>query len=368
MARDTANRLREAALALFSERWYEVVSVAEICRTAGVSNGVFYRYFSTKEELFFSLLESFLEKFARDLDEIDGPTLEERVRRFVSVVAGAARRYAGEVAVFREGQYRFPRFEQRLRNLYVRTVERVYRRRISEVEYLYLLSGLRFIATRSLMHDLAIDYDLLVRLIMTGVFDATGERVELVTAEDPGEPTQDSARERFFHAAVDLIARHGFFAVQVVDIARAAGYSVGSFYKTFRSKESFFADLVHEIGHLTRHHLSAQLDPASSRWRQEVKGMWNFLHYFGKRPTYYEIVREAEFVVPESVRAYYDAFEHGYAARLTGFPPGQRSLVANFLMGLSHYLGIETLLQGSVADTREAVLELGRLLTTGIPT
>lgn len=367
MARDTANRLRNSALQLFADRWYEVVSVAEVCRSAGVSNGTFYRYFSSKEELFFSLLEEFLDKFGRDLESVGGATLAERLRRFVLVVAGAARRYAGEVAVFREGQYRFPRFEERLRDLYVRTVERIYGRSISEVEYVYLVSGLRFISTRSLLHDLEIDDELLVRILLQGVFEPTAETLELDPPATPDDRVADSPREAMLAGAVDLIAEKRFYAVQVVDIARAAGYSVGTFYNTFAGKEEFFAELVREIGHQTRHHLTAQLGTDRSRWLQEVEGMWHFLGYFGARPTYYEIVREAEFVVPGSVRDYYDAFEHGYVSRLTGFPPGQRPLVANFLMGLSHYLGIEVLLQKSVPDARQAVTEIGLLLTTGVP-
>jgi len=51
VARDTLPRLQSAGLGLFSEQWYEIVSVAEICRRAGVSNGAFYRYFPGKEEL-----------------------------------------------------------------------------------------------------------------------------------------------------------------------------------------------------------------------------------------------------------------------------------------------------------------------------
>jgi len=44
----TKDRLIESALESFSERWYETVSVAEICRNANLSNGVFYRYFKDK--------------------------------------------------------------------------------------------------------------------------------------------------------------------------------------------------------------------------------------------------------------------------------------------------------------------------------
>lgn len=367
MARDTLPRLRSAGLGLFSEQWYEVVSVAEICRRAGVSNGAFYRYFPGKEELFFALLEEFLRKFADELDGVAGASLEERLRGFVRVVAGAADRYAGEVTVFREGQYRFPQFEERLRALYVDTAERIYGRRISEVEYLYLLSGLRFVSTRSLVSDLEIDEEFLVQLLLHGVFEPTGEALILELLPEPLPPSSASPAERLLHEAVELIGERGFYAVQVVDIARAAGYSVGTFYNHFAGKDQFLGELVREIGHLTRHYLRAHQPSASSRWLQEVQGMWNFLNYFSRHPEYYEIVREAEFVVPESVRDYYDAFERGYITRLSSVPSARRSLVANFLMGISHYLGIEVLFQRRVPDIATTVRELGALLAHGLP-
>jgi AcrR family transcriptional regulator len=44
-------RILEAALALFLKQGVEAVSVAEICRAAGVSNGSFFHHFPSKDEL-----------------------------------------------------------------------------------------------------------------------------------------------------------------------------------------------------------------------------------------------------------------------------------------------------------------------------
>lgn len=366
MARDTLPRLRSAGLRLFSEQWYDAVSVAEICRRAGVSNGAFYRYFPGKQELFFGLLEDFLATLECDLAGVTGDSHRERLRSFVQVVAGAARRYAAEVNVFREGQYRFPQFEERIRGLYVKTAQDIYGRPISEVEYIYLLSGLRFVATRSLLSGLEVDEELVVELLSGGVFEATDEAITLSTPPEPPAPGGESPHDRLLHEAVALIGERGFYAVQVVDIARTAGYSVGTFYNHFSGKDAFLAELVLDIGRRTRHFLREHQRSDESRWLQEVHGIWNFLHFFSRHPEYYEIVREAEFVVPDSVREYYKAFERGYLPTLSTVPPDQRATVANFLMGISHYLGIEVLFQRRVGHVSEAVRELGQLLTHGL--
>lgn len=49
--RDTKARLFKTALALFRERGYEHVSVAEVTEACGVAKGTFYNYYPTKDHL-----------------------------------------------------------------------------------------------------------------------------------------------------------------------------------------------------------------------------------------------------------------------------------------------------------------------------
>lgn len=56
----TRNHILEAATHLFSKSGYDATSVAEICQAAGVSKGAFYHHFSTKQALFISLLNAYL--------------------------------------------------------------------------------------------------------------------------------------------------------------------------------------------------------------------------------------------------------------------------------------------------------------------
>ncbi|MDA3951684.1 MAG: TetR/AcrR family transcriptional regulator [Spirochaeta sp.] len=365
MATATVERIREAALELFSSYWFESVSVAQICRRAGVSNGVYYRYYRNKDELFEYLLDDFLKRFGADLDGVGGADRSERLSSFVATVSGAARRYAGQVTMFREGQYRRPVYEQQLRELYVAALQRVLGRSVTEAEYLFVLSGLRFIATRSLYHDLAMDDELLQRILERGVFPEA-RKVPLVEAPPPAEHERaGDSGEALVAAGLRLLGKQDFFSVQVSDIAREAGFSVGTFYKRFESKERFLAEVVRVIGRDTRHYLTLHAPDHGTRLDRELLGMGNVLSYFGHHRECYDIVREAEFVVPEAVKAYYDAFERGYTGTLTGYPEQQRPLVANFLMGLYHYLGIEVLFSSRVQDPHRLIEELGELLAHG---
>ena len=52
-------RIAETAQRLFAERGFEGVTVAEVAREANVSEGTVFNYFPTKEDLFYSGMETF---------------------------------------------------------------------------------------------------------------------------------------------------------------------------------------------------------------------------------------------------------------------------------------------------------------------
>ena len=57
---ETKGRILQAAQQAFAGGGYDATSVAEICRTAGVSKGAFYHHFPAKQAVFLALLENWL--------------------------------------------------------------------------------------------------------------------------------------------------------------------------------------------------------------------------------------------------------------------------------------------------------------------
>ncbi len=51
IAQRTKNKILEAAMALFDERGFDLVTVDEITKKAGVAKGSFYTYFTTKSDI-----------------------------------------------------------------------------------------------------------------------------------------------------------------------------------------------------------------------------------------------------------------------------------------------------------------------------
>jgi AcrR family transcriptional regulator len=63
----TQNRIKNAAVQLFAEQGYNVAGVAEICAVAEVSKGAFYHHFTSKNALFVSLLDDWLDGLDQQL-------------------------------------------------------------------------------------------------------------------------------------------------------------------------------------------------------------------------------------------------------------------------------------------------------------
>jgi len=64
------HQIIQAALELFASEGYHTSSVARIARCAGISKGLLYNYFTSKEDLLDSILALGIEKFHHILEEI----------------------------------------------------------------------------------------------------------------------------------------------------------------------------------------------------------------------------------------------------------------------------------------------------------
>ncbi|MCF7929394.1 MAG: TetR/AcrR family transcriptional regulator [Spirochaetales bacterium] len=365
----TKEKLILSALDLFSSRWYETVSIAEICRHAGLSNGIFYNYFNNKEKIFKELLDRYLVIFSDRLDEQVETSVEKELDRFLSGMIEDGKQNRQLVTVYREGQYRFPKYEKKLREICIHYFSRMYGREISEAEYIFLISGVRFVSMRSIYDKLEFRSDVLKKLILNGMFSEKIEHENAIFKEDftALDSPDDNSRSRLIEAGIKLFGKRGFYNVNVYEVAKEAGFSVGTFYLYFPTKEDFVAEIVRTIGSRTRHFITINLDTSLNRAEQEVQGMYLFYNYFLQHKSYYSIVREAEFVVNEEVTEYYDKFEQGYQKSLSHVKSRNKKLVANALMGIAHYFGIESIFSRNVEDVRAALFDIGRMLSSGLP-
>ncbi len=369
---DTEKRLIESAINLFSHNWYGTVSVAAICRGAALSNGVFYRYFDGKEELFRRILEQVLEMIRSAVSAPRGSCKKDRIHSLVHAVVGFSREHTELVAVFREGQYRFFEYERKLMAIYQHSLSSALGREIGLPEYLFALGGMRFCAIRSALHGVEIRVEDLEDILCRGLFRGMtfdGSKVFGGTATPHPIALDVSARERLLHAGKRLFGEKGFFETNIHEITDLAELSVGAFYSHFESKEAYLAELIRMVGHDVRSFIARNLPLSDgvplNRLERELRGLWLWLVYLSIDKDCYPIVREAEFVLPAAVREYYGHFVDGYLKNPEGNGDADQATAIEFLLGIAHYSGIEAAFDMSPLNARAAVQAIGGYLSRG---
>jgi AcrR family transcriptional regulator len=64
---ETRHRILSSATRLFSLNGYDGTGVAEICEAAGVSKGAFYHHFPSKQDVFLSILNTWLDQLSTQM-------------------------------------------------------------------------------------------------------------------------------------------------------------------------------------------------------------------------------------------------------------------------------------------------------------
>ena len=68
---DTKQKILDKALALFSKKGYDAVSVGEIAKAVGIKAPSLYNHFPSKQAIFDAIVESTAEQYEADTDKID---------------------------------------------------------------------------------------------------------------------------------------------------------------------------------------------------------------------------------------------------------------------------------------------------------
>jgi len=376
---ETAERLVEAAVRRFSKKWYGTVSVAEICRDAGLSNGVFYRYYSDKEALFKVILGRVLDQVRGVVENVQGSTPRERIHDLAETMFSYTKEEADPVSVFREGQYRFFEYERRLVAIYTRSLSTILEQEVGLAEYLFAFGGIRFCAIQRAAHDLPMRVETVCAILSDGLFrglEADPAKVFGGTATPLPMSLEEGVRERLLRSGRKLFGEKGYFETNIHEVTDGAQLSVGAFYTYFDSKEAFYAELITQVGRDVRGFISRNLatpDAATFNALEfELRGLWLWLVYLSIDKNCYNIVREAEFVLPATVRDYYAAFVKGYRKRpaalrvTTAVPELDEDTAIEYLMGLAHYFGMEAAFDDSTVNARVLVETIGRYLSRGL--
>jgi AcrR family transcriptional regulator len=123
-------------------------------------------------------------------------------------------------------------------------------------------------------------------------------------------------RARLIEAAEHVFATVGYHDASIVKITEEAGVGLGTFYVHFPGKKEIFDEVVGDLSHRVRQAMREGSLGAPTRLAAERAGFAAFFRFTAQHPALYRIIRQAEFVSPEAMRAHYDAICEGYAAGL----------------------------------------------------
>ena len=160
----------------------------------------------------------------------------------------------------------------------------------------------------------------------------------------------ERTRKRLLEAAEEVFADLGYHDASIVKITEAAGVGQGTFYLYFRGKKEIFDELVLDLNHRVRRAIAEATAEAGSRHEQEVLGFRAFFRFTAEHPALYRIIRQAEFVSPETLHRHYELLSEGYmaglgraieAGEIGGSDP---EVLAWALMGMGELVGMRWIL------------------------
>jgi len=170
------------------------------------------------------------------------------------------------------------------------------------------------------------------------------------TSGRPLSARGERTRRRLLEAAERIFAEFGYHDASIVKITEAAGVGQGTFYLYFSSKKEIFDELVLDLNRRVRHAMTEASAGAATRAEREVLGFTAFFRFTAEHPALYRIIRQAEFVSPETLHLHYERLTEGYVVGLREamergeVAEGDPEVLAWALMGIGELVGMRWIL------------------------
>jgi AcrR family transcriptional regulator len=179
----------------------------------------------------------------------------------------------------------------------------------------------------------------------------------------------ERTRQKLLESAERIFAELGYHDASIVKITEAAGVGQGTFYLYFSSKKQVFEEVVLDLNSRVRHAMTEAAEKGATRAERELLGFGAFFRFTADHPALYRIIRQAEFVSPETLVAHYERLMRPYAVGLEQamdageVAAGDPEVLAWSLMGIGELVGMRWILWNGDKEMPEAVFdELARII------
>lgn len=370
---ETIKKIIEAGIDVFSTLPYEEVAMAQICQRAGISNGSIYNYFSSKEILFKYLLDETCLRLDESFKKTEGETIEERLESFITINLYMAKKEYKIIKIYREGQYKFPEYEQKLRKVYINALIFIFKHKIDEIQYLYIMSGIRFINVRYAKGAISPSIKTMVNFILKGCFK--NKEVDFKKMKDcslytivPFNP--NNKKSILLQCGEKLFGENGYHNVKITDITESSGIAIKTFYKHFSKKEEFLEEISGHLTHSILFFLQYNTNNVTNLFEKHIFYMFLIISFFENSPYRYQLIRESEFVLKGASKEYFYNLENLYLDSFLdsdlNMTVDEKKLLSNFLIGISHYIGIELFFTKNIKEKFKVLEGLSQYLLNGV--
>jgi AcrR family transcriptional regulator len=186
-------------------------------------------------------------------------------------------------------------------------------------------------------------------------------------------PRGERTRRNLLEAAERIFAELGYHDASIVKITEAAGVAQGTFYLYFASKKTVFDEVVLDLNSRVRHAMTEASAEGTTRAERELLGFGAFFRFTAEHPALYRIVRQAEFVSPETLHLHYERLTSGYMTGLRQameageVADGDAEVLAWSLMGIGELVGMRWILWNEERELPEGVFdELARIIVRAL--
>jgi AcrR family transcriptional regulator len=194
--------------------------------------------------------------------------------------------------------------------------------------------------------------------------------IPLPTGVDGKELTSRGAatRERLLGAAEEVFSELGYHEASIVKITEAAGVAQGTFYLYFASKQEIFEELVRDLNRRVRRAMAAGAERGRTRAEAELLGFKGYFEFAAQHGALYRIIRQAEFVSPQTLHDHYETIASGYIAALGSamergeVAPMDPQVLAWALMGMGELVGMRWIVWEGADEVPKELLEQMQML------
>lgn len=367
----TKNKIIMAAIDLFAEHPYEEVSIVQICKNAGVSNGIIYTYFKNKTELFKYLLEEVIRRIESYFDNIKGNNVKERLESYIRINLELTKKEFKLIKIYRAGQYKFIEYEKKIKVIYINGLEKVFNRKMEMYESFFILSGIRFINIFYIANNLECDVKFLVKILLYGFlgdFNISIKAFNEMSFFLRVPFNSSSIKCLLLEKGTEIFMKRDFFDIKVLDITKASAISSGSFYNYFSNKDEFFSEIIvrfkKQLFYFLKDNYKKNLLPNENH----VMFLYLMLEYF--KDSYYKdkLMRETEFIAPSLYFKYQDKDFKFYMETLNdlNYSFERKKIIVAVLLGIAHYMRIEFFYTKDITNKEEFLEKMAYFLKNGV--